>query len=703
MKLTSSLLWPVLAFMSAAVIHASVEEVQPYAIPGRYIVVLKHGHRPADVTTKHGVKAHHVFGHALNGFAGEISADQLEALSQDPRIELIEPELELYSTAQTLSTGVKRIGANLSPLAKIDGLDQRVNADIAILDTGIAPHPDLNIFTNVSFIAGQPTDGNGHGTHVAGVAAAIDNGEGVVGVAPGARLWAIKVMDDTGSGTTGSVIQGIDFVTQNAGQIEVANLSFCGIGYSSALRQAISNSVAQGVVFVVAAGNDSRDVYGGDGVQNTADDSIPAAYPEVMTVSALYDLDGVASSEDALASFSNFSRSVVAGNPVTSPGAAIDLAAPGVNIASTYLNGGYATMSGTSMASPHAAGAAALYIAAHSRATNAAGVYAIRQALINLAQPQSAWGSANTLDPDVNREGLVYVANIAPPSGNNSPVVTITSPNNGSTYVYNGSIQFTATATDTEDGDLTTSLVWMSNTIWKIGTGGSFSVRLVPGTHTVVASVTDSGGRTASATVVVNVNPNSAPVVTISSPTANSSFTSGAAISFVGSATDLEDGSRTASLVWTSSINGQIGTGGSFTTSSLSAGTHTITATATDTAGATGQKMITITVGSAPQPTTLSVAVVTDKTIYVNHNIAYITATVTDGTSPVYGAAAHLDLVTAKGNLVSSDTTTDANGIARFQYTVNSNRGTGTYSVKVMASKAGYTSGIGTRTFTVTR
>src|SRR3989441_8623404 len=296
MKSKSFLFWSVLAFMSAAVINASGEEAQPYAIPGRYIVVLKHGHQPADVATKHGVKTRHVFAHALHGFAAEIPAEQLESLRQDPRVELIEPELELFASAQTLSTGVRRIGANLSPLAKIDGLDERVNADIAILDTGIAPHPDLNIFTNVSFIAGQTTDGNGHGTHVAGIAAAIDNLDGVVGVAPGARLWAIKVMDNTGAGTTGSVIQGIDFVTQNAGQIEVANLSFGGIGYSAALRLAIRNSVARGVVFVVAAGNDSRDVYGPDGVQNTADDSIPAAYSEVMTGSALYDLDGVPSS-----------------------------------------------------------------------------------------------------------------------------------------------------------------------------------------------------------------------------------------------------------------------------------------------------------------------------------------------------------------------------------------------------------------------
>src|SRR5213596_239344 len=459
MKSKSFLFWSVLAFMSAAVIQASGEEAQPYAIPGRYIVVLKHGHHAAEVMTKHGVKAHHVLGHALNGFAGEIPADQLEALSRDPRVELIEPELELFATAQTLSTGVKRIGANLSPLAKIDGLDERVNADIAILDTGIAPHPDLNIFTNVSFIAGQATDGNGHGTHVAGIAAAIDNGVGVVGVAPGARLWAIKVMDDTGAGTTGSVIQGIDFVTQNAGQIEVANLSFGGIGYSSALRLAISNSVAKGVVYVVSAGNNARDIYGPDGIADTADDSIPAAYPEVMTISALYDLDGVPSGDDVLASFSNYSRSVVAGNPVSSPGAAIDLAAPGVNIASTYLNSGYATMSGSSVAAPHAAGAAALYIAAHSRATNAAGVYAIRQALINSAQPQSAWGSANTQDPDGNREGLVYVASIAL-SLDNPPTVIITAPGTGTTIPSSSPVNFTGVASDPETGDCTSSLNW---------------------------------------------------------------------------------------------------------------------------------------------------------------------------------------------------------------------------------------------------
>jgi hypothetical protein len=599
MKLKTYSLWAAVAILSTAVIEVSAkekaEEQQPYAVPGRYIVVLKHGHLPHQVADTHGLKPHHVFSHALQGFSGEVSAERLEALRQDPRVDFVEPELQMFASAQTIPTGVKRIGATLSPMAKIDGLDDRVNVDIAILDTGISAHPDLNVYTNVSFIAGQVTDGNGHGTHVAGIAAALDNGSGVVGVAPGARLWAVKVMDDLGSGTSSSLIQGIDFVTQNAGQIEVANLSLTGIGTSLALRQAISNSVAAGIVFVVSAGNDTRDIYGPDGTFDTPDDAIPAAYPEVLTVSALNDLDGVASADDAIAFFSNYSRSVVAGNPVTSPGLAIDLAAPGVNITSTYLNGGYATMSGTSMAAPHVAGAAALYIAAHGRATTAAGVYAIRQALINLAQPQSSWGSLNTQDPDGNREGLVYVATIGP-TVNNAPVVSIASPVSGASVAAGSTITFSGSAIDTEDGNISSKLVWTSSIDGQIGTGSSFARSLSSGTHTITVTATDSGGKTGTGTCTVTVQAvNNAPVVTVSSPLGGSTYAYNATIPFTASAIDVEDGTITANLKWTSSISGAIGSGGSFGTS-LVPGTHTIVASVTDSGGKTGSATVIVTV-----------------------------------------------------------------------------------------------------------
>jgi len=251
-------------------------------------------------------------------------------------------------------------------------------------------------------------------------------------------------------------------------------------------------------------------------------------------------------------------------------------------------------------------------------------------------------------------------------------------------------------------------LVWTSSLDGQSGTGGSFSNSLSVGNHTITASVTDPAGKTGKATITVAVQQpvNTAPVVTIATPTGGSSFSSGSAISFSGSATDAEDGTRTASLVWTSSVNGQIGTGGSFSTTSLSAGTHTITASASDTAGMTGQASITITVVSAPPTTTktLSVSVVTDKSSYVNGNRVYFTTTVTDGVNRVAGVAASLTLVTASGRQVNYNATTDSNGTARFQYKISSNRdGVGTCTATVTDSLSGYNSGSGSATFSVTR
>jgi hypothetical protein len=153
------------------------------------------------------------------------------------------------------------------------------------------------------------------------------------------------------------------------------------------------------VVYTVAAGNSAEEIYGRDGTFGTNDDFVPAAFPEVATVSAMADSDGQAGGlgsetsygqDDSFASFSNFSLSVTADNPVVSPGLAIDLLEPGVDILSTWKDGTYRTNSGTSMASPHAAGLAALHVAADGPATDAAGVYAIRQALIDVGMDQAS-------------------------------------------------------------------------------------------------------------------------------------------------------------------------------------------------------------------------------------------------------------------------------------------------------------------------
>jgi subtilisin len=237
--------------------------------------------------------------------------------------------------------------------------------DVAVIDTGIARHPDLSIAGGVNCSTGRSyDDGNGHGTHVAGTIAAKDDGNGVVGVAPGARLWAVRVLDNQGSGSFSSIICGIDWVTGRAGLIEVANMSLGGggpesaCGGSDAMHNAICRSVRAGVTYVVAAGNEATD----------AKNSVPASYDEVITVSALADFNGQpgggaaatcrADVDDTLADFSNYGKDV-------------DLTAPGVCINSTWKGGGYNTISGTSMASPHAAGAAALYNAKNGGASPA--------------------------------------------------------------------------------------------------------------------------------------------------------------------------------------------------------------------------------------------------------------------------------------------------------------------------------------------
>ena len=551
------------ASVLAMLMVLAVSWASAQVVPDQYIVVLNDNpDSPAvtaqALTAQYNVQLGHVYEYALNGFSFRGSAAAAQALAQDPLVAFVEADLEAhafhygdpppYESIQHLTTGVERIDADLNATANIDGIDDRVDVDVAIIDTGIdIDHPDLpRVYAGRHFYTkswGRPSlqgsfeddnydDDYGHGTHVAGTIAALDNGMGVVGVAPGARLWAVKVLNAGGNGTFSDVIKGIDFVTANAGEIDVANMSLGGIGKLDSLRMAIQNSVNAGIVYVVAAGNigmignNGMDVYGNDGIFDTSDDVIPAAYPEVATISAMADTDGQSGGLGPVSRFGtvddtfpgfNFSDSVVAGNPVISPGAAIDLAGPGVDIWSTWKDDNYALGSGTSLAAPHVAGAAALEVAANGRALNAAGVAEIRQVLIDAAEPQSAWGPANTFDWDANPEGLVNVGASGAP--NDRPVLSITSPANGSTFDSGTTIFFEGTASDTEDGDLTASLVWTSDLDGQIGAGASFSTTLSDGNHTITASATDSGAKTGSASVSITVGdpPAGAQTVSVSS------------------------------------------------------------------------------------------------------------------------------------------------------------------------------------------
>jgi subtilisin family serine protease len=199
-------------------------------------------------------------------------------------------------------------------------------------------HPDLNVDVDRSAVflskgpgSGTPDDGNGHGSHVAGTIGALDNDIDVVGVAAGASVVAVKVLDDRGSGSYSGVIDGVDYVAANGSSGDVANMSLGG-PTSDALDSAVRNAADQGIYFSLAAGNSSED----------ANNSSPARveYTNVWTVSASDDTD-------TFASFSNFS------GPTDPP---IEFAAPGVSVLSTWKDGGTNTISGTSMAAPHVAG-----------------------------------------------------------------------------------------------------------------------------------------------------------------------------------------------------------------------------------------------------------------------------------------------------------------------------------------------------------
>lgn len=364
---------------------------KPEEVPGQYIVVLKDNVTDPEKTVdeiaaSNGLGLLHRYKHALKGFSAVIPTGKLGVIKLDPRVAYISVDAKVTvfqtpqfpspasfnsnrggkKTVQQLPTGINRINAE-------NKTDKGAGVNVAVIDTGIdLSHPDLqaNIVGGINCSDGTSyNDGNGHGTHVAGTIAALDNGFGVVGVAPQAKLWAVRVLDNNGNGTWSSVICGIDFVTSkaplNGGSIKVANMSLggsgnsdndCGHSNGDPMHTAICNARDAGVTFVVAAGNSNAD----------ASLSAPAAYDDaVITVSALADSDGNSGgnggstnygSDDTFAAFSNY-------------GSVVDLSAPGVNIYSTWKRNGYNTISGTSMASPHVAGAAALYVATHPSAT----------------------------------------------------------------------------------------------------------------------------------------------------------------------------------------------------------------------------------------------------------------------------------------------------------------------------------------------
>ncbi|MFF9453287.1 S8 family peptidase [Streptomyces flaveolus] len=326
----------------------------PTAVRDSYIVTLRKdaGFKASSTTGKglveeYGGSVNRTFGSALNGYTATLSATEAKRLAADPAVAAVEQNQRVSVTDTTQSSapwGLDRIDQTSLPLSRTYTYPDSAGSGVTayVIDTGVRiTHQQISGRASYGYDAvdgdTDAADGNGHGTHVATTIAGS-----TYGVAKKAKIVAVRVLDNNGSGTTAGVIAGIDWVTRNHSGPSVANLSLGG-GASATLDAAVRTSIASGVTYAVAAGNSNAN----------ASSYSPARVTEALTV-------GATTSTDARASYSNY-------------GSALDIFAPGSSITAGWNTGDTATntISGTSMATPHVAGAAAVYLASHASATPA--------------------------------------------------------------------------------------------------------------------------------------------------------------------------------------------------------------------------------------------------------------------------------------------------------------------------------------------
>ncbi|MFC9582563.1 S8 family serine peptidase [Streptomyces yangpuensis] len=346
----------------------------PGSVDGSFVVILDASANKEDLAKKYGGKLERSYGSKVNGFsASGLTETEAKRLAADPAVGTV-VQNKRFTINETQekppSWGLDRIdqaaAAGDQKYTYPDGGGEGVTA--YVIDTGVRiTHKDFGGRATSGFDAidndESADDGNGHGTHVAGTIAGTAHG-----VAKKARIVAVRVLDDNGSGTTEQVVAGIDWVTQNHSGPSVANMSLGG-GVDQALDAAVKRAIDAGVSFAVAAGNESADAGQGS----------PSRVPEALTVAS-------STEDDQQSDFSNF-------------GSVVDLYAPGSEITSAWNDSdtGVKTISGTSMASPHVAGAAALYLAAHPSATPADTAAALTGAATKGAIKNPSSGTANKL------------------------------------------------------------------------------------------------------------------------------------------------------------------------------------------------------------------------------------------------------------------------------------------------------------------
>ncbi|WP_370944395.1 S8 family serine peptidase [Amycolatopsis sp. cg5] len=446
------------------------------AVQGSYIVTLKSG-TAQDVTARHGGTVSRTYNSAIHGFAGQMSEKQAKRIAADPAVASVEQNRTVHISTDQLnppSWGLDRVDQRDLPLnQKYSYSTTASNVTAYIIDTGITlGHPDFGgrAVSGRDFIDNDndATDCQGHGTHVSGTV-----GGTTYGLAKGVKLVGVRVLNCSGSGTYEQVIAGIDWVTANAVKPAVANMSLGG-GASATVDAAVQRSIASGVVYGLAAGND----YGGNAC-NTS----PARTPEAITV-------GSTTNTDARSNFSNI-------------GTCLDIWAPGSNITSAWLNNGTNTISGTSMATPHVVGAAALYLADHPTATP----QAVRDALVNGGTPgkvtDPGTGSPNVLlytgtgggGPDPEPTPCAKVTNgtdVAIPDAGAAVTSAITV--SGCARNASATTKVDVTIPHTYVGDLVIDLVAPDGTTYRLKNSSNDSSDNLNASYTVNASAKAANG-----------------------------------------------------------------------------------------------------------------------------------------------------------------------------------------------------------------
>ncbi|WP_031110022.1 S8 family peptidase [Streptomyces sp. NRRL S-146] len=351
----------------------------PTAIKDSYLVTLKKsaGLKASSAAGKGLVKEYggsvdKTFDKALNGYSATLSAAEARQLAADPAVASVEQNqrVTLAATQTNAPWGLDRVDQASLPLSGTYTYPDSAGSGVTVyvIDTGVRiTHQQISGRASHGYDAvdgdNNASDGNGHGTHVATTIAGT-----TYGVAKKAKIVGVRVLNNSGSGTTAGVIAGIDWVTQNHSGPSVANMSLGG-GASATLDTAVRNSIASGVTYAVAAGNSST----------TASSSSPARVAEAITV-------GATTSTDAKASYSNY-------------GSALDIFAPGSSITAGWHTSDTATntISGTSMATPHVAGAAAVYLAGHTSSTPAQVATALVNGAVTGKVTSAGSGSPNRL------------------------------------------------------------------------------------------------------------------------------------------------------------------------------------------------------------------------------------------------------------------------------------------------------------------